>query len=379
LRSEDGQLAAFAFPQVNHLGLLEDVDKCTDWAQEFGAISIAIIDPILLATGGLKSPTNFGKEGARILVGEAQHLALGPNFGGPGLGVFGVRFNEHNKTDIRATPGRYVGKALDMQGRPCSVMVLSTREQHIRREKATSNICSNQAFVATLVGASILARGEEGMAESCQAGRRWAQYLVRGLTACRGVDLAFPRSPCFNEFILRLPESTEATLRAARKAGLHIGIDVSERAPHAGAILKVSCTDIHSEAECRRMIAFFRSRFGQKISRGNITTLPEIPERYLRHKALNLPNYRKEELEAYYTRLGELNVSPDDACYPLGSCTMKYNPLLNDWAANLEGFTMTHPQAPIEDAQGCLQVLHEIQYLFKKITGLAAVTTQPVA
>ena len=81
----------------------------------------------------------------------------------------------------------------------------------------------------------------------------------------------------------------------------------------------------------------------------------------------------------YYEQLANLNISPDDGCYPLGSCTMKYNPLLNDWAAGLEGFSQAHPQAPEEDVQGPLEVLYEIQEWFKSITGLAGVTTQPVA
>ena len=100
---------------------------------------------MLLAYGGLKRPVDFGDQGVDMIVGEGQHLGLGANFGGPGLGLFGVRLNGSTKNDIRQSPGRYVGKAVDTQGKECRVMVLSTREQHIRKEKATSNICSNQA------------------------------------------------------------------------------------------------------------------------------------------------------------------------------------------------------------------------------------------
>ena len=92
-----------------------------------------------------------------------------------------------------------------------------------------------------------------------------------------------------------------------------------------------------------------------------------------------MPDLPEAEIRAYYERLGSLNVSPDSSCYPLGSCTMKYNPFVNDWAASLPGFTDAHPQAPVEDVQGCFEVLFEIQEWFTKITGLAAVTTQPVA
>jgi glycine dehydrogenase len=94
---------------------------------------------------------------------------------------------------------------------------------------------------------------------------------------------------------------------------------------------------------------------------------------------VGLPGFSFDELSQYYQKLAELNVSPDDGCYPLGSCTMKYNPLLNDWAASLPGFSNVHPQAPEIDCQGPLEILFEIQEWFKKITGLPGVTTQPVA
>ena len=165
-------LAAIIFPQVNTLGLLEDVDTLTDLAQTVGAKSIAVIDPMLLGQNGLKPPTEFGTSGVDFIVGEGQHLAIGPNFGGPGLGLFGVRYNKETRNNVRATPGRYIGKAKDIGGRDCRVMVLSTREQHIRKAKATSNICSNQAFVATLAGAALLARGEDGMRAANETTRR---------------------------------------------------------------------------------------------------------------------------------------------------------------------------------------------------------------
>ena len=104
-----------------------------------------------------------------------------------GLGLFAVRHNAERKNEVRETPGRFVGKAKDNAGRDCIVMVLSTREQHIRKDKATSNICSNQAFIATIAGAAILARGEAGMAASCVAGRDRADAMARGATDVKRV------------------------------------------------------------------------------------------------------------------------------------------------------------------------------------------------
>ncbi|HSH09396.1 MAG TPA: aminomethyl-transferring glycine dehydrogenase subunit GcvPB, partial [Oceanipulchritudo sp.] len=112
---------------------------------------------------------------------------------------------------------------------------------------------------------------------------------------------------------------------------------------------------------------------------GTEIPVPGLKSTDLRANVLGLPTMTAPEVIEYYTKLGGLNVSPDDACYPLGSCTMKYNPFINDWAASLPGFTELHPQAPLGDAQGSLHLLHEIQEWFKKITGLAGITTQPVA
>ena len=369
------RLAAIVFAQTNTLGILEEVDALADLTRRAGALSIAVIDPMLLASKALKPPTEFGESGADIIVGEGQHLAIGPNFGGPGLGIFGIRFNENAKRVIRASPGRYVGRAVDLQGRPCYAPVLSTREQHIRKEKATSNICSNQAFLATLAGAAILARGERGMAETCRKANALARSAARRLCALPGVELAFPEAPFFNEFVLRLPLPAKEAIGRAREDGLHLGVDVSDRVEGGnGALLKLSFSD--KERDLGKLAASLESMVGAGSESGAV---PEVPHRLRRPIPPELPEIPLVKIQDYYERLGRLNVSPDDACYPLGSCTMKYNPVINDWAAGLPGFTDTHPQAPIEDSQGCLEILYEVQEWFKAITGLPAVTTQPVA
>ncbi len=371
------RLAGVVFPQINSLGLLEEVDTITDIIASSPAQSIAVVDPFLLATGGLKPPVAFGKEGADMIVGEAQHLAIAPNFGGPGLGLFGVRHNEKSKTAIRQTPGRYVGKAKDLQSRDCLVMVLSTREQHIRKDKATSNICSNQAFLATLAGAAVLARGEKGMQASVLKSREQAKTAASQLLAIPGVEYAFPETPYYNEIVITINGNVGELINAAAAEGIHAGVEVSDRIGGGRSLLKVSFSD--REVDSSKLAAFLARWLGQSDKVQNPQPVAKIPSRFRREDATGLPDWNVDELEAYYRKLGELNVSPDDGCYPLGSCTMKYNPFINDWAANLPGFTDVHPQAPSQDAQGCLEVLYEIQEWFKKITGLPGVTTQPVA
>jgi glycine dehydrogenase len=371
-----GKVAAVIFPQVNNLGLVEDTDELADACADAGVKSIAVIDPMLLATGGLKAPANYGRQGADILVGEGQHLAIGANFGGPGLGIFAVRHNAERKNEVRETPGRFVGKAKDNAGRDCIVMVMATREQHIRKDKATSNICSNQAFIATIAGAAILARGEAGMAASCTTGRDRAHRVAAQLHTIPGLKVCYAQQAFWNEFSLMLPEPAAAVLAKGRTAGLHLGVDITGRTPCNCALLKISFSDIQTDADADRLVAFFEGLYGKATGSA---ALPAVPAHLLRSGAVGLPSFPLAELKAYYSKLGELNVSPDTGCFPLGSCTMKYNPHINDWAAGLPGFTALHPQAPVEDAQGSLELLWQIQQWMQAITGLPGLTTQPVA
>lgn len=374
------QIAGVAFPQVNNLGNIEPIDEIVDLCSNNNIKSIAVIDPMLLGPSGLKPPSKFGNrsQGADMFVAEGQHLAIGPNFGGPGLGIFGIRYNEQDKISIRSTAGRYVGKTVDLKGRECKALILSTREQHIRREKATSNICSNQSFVATLAGASILARGDEGFEATIKTARTLAVKAAEALSQFEGVDLRFRATSFFNEFTLKLPVDSQTLIHKASAAGIQIGVDVSGRHTEIQNenLLLMSFTDIHTEKDVDTLIAFFESQFA-KTKQG--IAVPKIQSVLLRDGAAGIPKISKSDLLHYYEKLGKQNLSPDDGIYPLGSCTMKYNPYINDYAASLQGFTDIHPQAPIEDIQGSLEVLYEIQEMFKAITGLMGVTTQPVA
>jgi len=379
--SNDKLLAGIIFPQVNSLGLLENVDALTDLATSLKVPSVAIFDPMLLATGGLKPPGSFGSEGqgVDIIVGEGQHLAIGPNFGGPGLGIFGIRYNSKNKNGIRSTPGRYIGKTKDVEGKECLAMVLSTREQHIRREKATSNICSNQSFLATLAGAGMLARGEEGMKESCQKGRQKALQIIPRLLKREGVSLAYPETPFFNEVALEVNTEVTKLIDKAKEKGLDLGVNLTSQLKNQRELVLLSFSDIHEDAHLEALEEFFVKEFPKEKKEGTTFQVPEIPSNLLRVGQVGLPQFSLKDLKKFYTDLGNQNVSPDDSIYPLGSCTMKYNPYINDYAASLPGFTDLHPQVPLSESQGSLEVLYEIQEMFTKVTGLPGVTTQPVA
>ncbi|MCY4643718.1 MAG: glycine dehydrogenase, partial [Bacteriovoracales bacterium] len=328
---------AVVFSQVNALGILEDVDVLTDLTHKAKALALALIDPVHLCSRGLKPPSEFGQEGADIIVAEGQHLCLAPNFGGPGLGVFGMRFPGRQKGAIRSAPGRLVGEGKDRRGRPCKSIVLSTREQHIRREKATSNICSNQSFVATMAGAALLAKGDEGLNDSLTLSRTRALEAFERLGRLEGLSPTYPESPFWNEWVLDLGRDCDEVIEKARLQGLHLGVNVSKRVGDGrNHHLMVFFNDIQTQEDMTAFFQFFETHFDSSPSERSGHSGPKawpIPKNLLRKGSVELPRYGEEKLLDYYQKLGEQNVSPDQAVYPLGSCTMKYNPLLNDYAA----------------------------------------------
>lgn len=373
---ENNDIACLAFPQINSFGQIEAFDELTDLAHANRVLVCGIIDPIALANNGLKEPTAWGENGCNMIVGEAQHLTLDANYGGPGLGLFGVRYNDKNKLHIRNAAGRFIGKTIDEFGQECKAIILSTREQHIRREKATSNICSNQSFIATACGASLLNRGNKGIDELFQSAHKAARTAAQELTKFEGIDLKF-NNEFFNEITLKFAkQDIDELIDTASEAGLHIGVNVSGRCEIDENLLLISFSDKHGLREINTLVQFFKDQFKP---RSISSSMADIKPHQKRVKAYDLPQFEANEIVEYYQKLGQQNLSPDDGIYPLGSCTMKYNPEVNDWAASLDAFASTHPQAPLKDVQGNLEVLFEIQNWFKKITGLPGLTTQPVA
>lgn len=369
--------AGIAITQINCFGVIEEIDELVTLSKNHGLYTIALVEMFSMSSNGLKEPSLWGleNEGADILVAEGQHLTLAPNYGGPGLGIFGIRHDEKNKNLIRSTAGRFIGLAKDDQGVECKTIVLSTREQHIRREKATSNICSNQSFIATACGAALLERGSSGFDEIFTQTTKNVHKLISEITTLDGVDLLF-QGPFFNQFTLKIKTDLDALIQAGKDSGLEIGLNISNRLDMGENLLLVATSDLHGPHEIQALINFFKKQFKS----GSISnSYRPIQSNQTRIEEYYFKAFDTDYIENYYKELGEQNFSPDSGIYPLGSCTMKYNPEINDWAASLPGFTNTHPQSADEDVQGNLEILHYIQEAFKNITGLPAVTTQPVA
>ncbi|RMG36305.1 MAG: aminomethyl-transferring glycine dehydrogenase subunit GcvPA [Planctomycetota bacterium] len=204
--------AAVVIQHPNVFGCLENVAAVAEQAHAAGALLIEIFDPLSL--GLLKPP---GQLGADIAVAEGQSLGIPLSYGGPYLGILTTR-----REFIRQIPGRLVGETTDRRGRRCYVLSIQTREQHIRREKATSNICTNQGLMALRATVYLALLGPQGLRELGELCLQKAHYAARRLTECEGLELAFD-VPFFKEFTLRVRGGAASLRTAARRRGFLVG------------------------------------------------------------------------------------------------------------------------------------------------------------
>jgi glycine dehydrogenase subunit 1 len=231
--------AAVILAQPNYFGIVEPAAKLSELAHASGALLIACVDPVSCA---LLAPP--GEYGADIAVGEGQSLGLPQNFGGPLLGFFTTRSDY-----VRRMPGRLISGTVDLDGRRGYVMTLQTREQHIRREKATSNICTNEALCALSAAVYLTALGERGfreVAEQSYAKSHTLHSLLGATGAC-----GFPFSgPFFQEFVLELPRGAAGFLKAASGRGILGGIPLGASFPElGGGALLVAVTEKRTRSE----------------------------------------------------------------------------------------------------------------------------------
>jgi glycine dehydrogenase subunit 1 len=243
-------LTALVIQQPNFLGNLEDVDALTDWAHARGALVIAVVNPTALAL--LKPPGEWGAKGADIVVGDGQPLGCPLSSGGPYFGFMATRL-EH----VRQMPGRIVGRTVDLDGRPGFTLTLQAREQHIRRGKATSNICTNQGLLmmaGTVYLALLGAEGLERVAHACMA--RTAE-LVEQLAALPGVRAGFA-VPRFHEAVLQFDRPVAPLLAALARRGIQGGLDLAAHYPEFGHALLVCATEMRSSADISAYAAALR-------------------------------------------------------------------------------------------------------------------------
>jgi len=251
--------AAVVINQPNFFGVIEDADELTDWAQARGALVIGVVNPIALAL--LKPPGEWGGKGADIACGEVQPLGIPLSSGGPYAGFLCCK-----KDLVRQMPGRIIGRTVDLDGKPGFTLTLQAREQHIRRGKATSNICTNQGLLvtaATIHTAILGAAGLERVAAACHANTR---RLTALLCAIPGVEPLFDR-PVFHEQALRLPAPSADVLRSLAADDILGGFDLGPDYPELAPALLICATELRTQAEMQtyadRLALVIAARTGQ--------------------------------------------------------------------------------------------------------------------
>ena len=233
--SVDDNVAAVIVQQPNFYGCLEEVGRIGEIAHEKGALYIVSADPVSL--GLLEAPGNYG---ADIAVGEGQPLGSSLNFGGPYLGIFAV-----SSKYVRKIPGRLVGMTKDKHGRDGFILTLQTREQHIRREKATSNICTNQALNALQAVVYLSLVGREGVREVAEHSLQKSHYLAQRIAQLPGYSLKYQQS-FFREFVIETPLAAGTVVEAMIEKGILAGYDLSNAGEKG---LLVAVTEQHTKAQ----------------------------------------------------------------------------------------------------------------------------------
>jgi glycine dehydrogenase len=311
-----------------------------------------------------------GELGADVAIGSAQRFGVPMGYGGPHAAFFATR-----DAYKRAMPGRVIGVSVDRQGRPALRMALQTREQHIRREKATSNICTAQVLLAVMAAMYAVYHGPEGLRTIAARVHRLAAILAAGL---RRLGVEVVTSAFFDTLTVRVPGRAEPVVADAAAQGINLRL---VDADHLGIAL--------DETTRRADISSLWSVFAQGAKLPEIEELdPEVDDRlpaplrrqsdFLTHPVFRLHRSETEMLR-YLRRLQDKDLALDRSMIPLGSCTMKLNATTEMIPVTWPEFGALHPFAPADQAEGYRQLFAELELMLRKITGFDAISLQPNA
>ena len=242
---------AVVIQQPSFFGTFEDVDALADWAHAQGALVIAVVNPISLAI--LKAPGRWGAEGADIACGEGQPLGVPLSSGGPYFGIMACK-----EKIVRQMPGRIVGRTTDLDGKPGFTLTLQAREQHIRRSKATSNICTNQGLMVTAATIYMSLLGHEGLSRVALTSQAKTAELAALLTAIDGVQTVFA-GPHFHEVAIRLEQPVAPVLDALAARDILGGYDLEAAFPELGHAMLVCATETKTRSDLEAYATALRS------------------------------------------------------------------------------------------------------------------------
>ncbi|MFI9463149.1 aminomethyl-transferring glycine dehydrogenase [Streptomyces xiamenensis] len=346
-------------------GAVRDPRPVIERAHELGAVVTVAAD--LLALTLLASP---GELGADIAVGTSQRFGVPMGFGGPHAGYMAVR-----EAYARSLPGRLVGVSRDADGKRAYRLALQTREQHIRREKATSNICTAQVLLAVMAGMYAVYHGPQGLADIARRTHRYAALLAAGLRA-GGVEVV--HGAFFDTVTARVPGRAEQVVAAAREAGVNLRQDGPD-------LVGIACDETTTRAELSTVwTAFGVDAAHTDIDALDAATPDALPGALLRtDEYLTHPVFHQHRSETamlrYLRRLADRDYALDRGMIPLGSCTMKLNATVEMEPVTWPQFAALHPFAPIEQAEGYRTLIRELEDGLAEITGYDKVSLQPNA
>ena len=327
-------------------------------AHERGALAVVAADPLALCL--LRSP---GVLGADVACGSTQRFGVPLGYGGPHAGYLAVRAGLE-----RSLPGRLVGVSVDADGNPATRLALQTREQHIRREKATSNICTAQVLLAVMAALYAQWHGPDGLRAIAQRSHRLAALLADALRA-EGVEVV--HDAFFDTVLARVPGRAAAVVDAARRSGINLRL---VDADHVGA----SCDETTRRTHIAQVVAAFG---GGVVADDTDDALPAALLRsdpLLAHPVFNTFHSETAMLREL-RRLADRDLALDRTMIPLGSCTMKLNATTEMEPVTWPEFGAIHPFAPTDQADGYLELIHDLERWLCEITGYDAVSLQPNA
>ena len=359
----DGDLCGVLVQYPGASGRILDPRELVEDVAARGGLSVVAAD--LLALTLLESP---GTLGADVVVGSSQRFGVPLFYGGPHAGFMAVA-----KGLERHLPGRLVGVSVDAHGKPAYRLALQTREQHIRRDRATSNICTAQVLLAVTAAMYAVYHGPEGLTAIARRTHRCATVLAAALRE-GGVEVE--HSQFFDTVVARVPGRASAVVDAANMAGVHLrGIDAD--------LVGISC----SERTGLDQVATVLTAFGveaESLVDIDVRTPDALPGELLRASAfLEHPVFNTHRSETsmlrYLRRLSARDYALDRGMIPLGSCTMKLNATTEMEPISLPGFADLHPFAPAADAEGYRQLVADIEGWLATLTGYDTVSIQPNA
>jgi glycine cleavage system P protein (glycine dehydrogenase) len=357
----DGELYGVLLQYPGASGEVRDLAPAIEAARARGAVTAVAAD--LLALTLLRPP---GELGADIAVGSTQRFGVPMGFGGPHAGYISVR-----DALKRQLPGRLVGVSVDADGHPAYRLALQAREQHIRREKATSNICTAQVLLAVVAAMYAAYHGPDGLTAIARRVHRRAVVLSRTLE-----DHGFitPRRPFFDTVRVILPGGADAAVARARAAGFNL----HRAGPDA---VQVACDETTTEAQLLGVARALTGRDDIELAAGPPDQLPAGLRResaFLTHPVFHA-HHSETSMLRYLRRLSDFDIALDRSMIPLGSCTMKLNAAAEMEPISWPEFAQLHPHAPADQTAGYLELIGGLEDALTEITGYDAVSLQPNA